>query len=314
MCAPSGTSAGRERRAELGCGLVSRPNGAYTHVLVAEVLEPVREGAGHEYPCELRRERLLVVVELALAEIATLDELAQPPEELRFERADREVPAVGRGVEAVAREAAREHPWDRLASQPVCDEVVGAVCHRDDEAGAESGSLALEQRSEHLRHRAERPGREIRDLQRRQLGRGVLERSGPAEIVDVVTGALLVPAAEPEPGDRAVDGAVGHVVRSHPEPGGDARSEAFQHDVGAGAEHLREGSVVRQVTDDGLAAFAQRGVPRRCRRPHRVAGGRLDANDARAEARELAGRVRPGEIAREVDDQRSGERLHAGGA
>ena len=48
------------------------------------------------------------------------------------------------------------------------------------------GALALEERGEHLRHGAERAGREVGDLDRREPGRGVLEHTGPAEVVDVV--------------------------------------------------------------------------------------------------------------------------------
>ena len=123
---------------------------------------------------------------------ASLDELAEPPEELRLERTDRQLAAVGGPVEAVAREPAREHARDGLASEPVRDEVVRAVGHRDDDARAASRTRAFEERREHLRDRAERSGREIGDLDRRQLGRGVLEHARPAEVVDVVPGALLV--------------------------------------------------------------------------------------------------------------------------
>ena len=54
---------------------------------------------------ELRGERFLVVVVLPICELGPVEELAQPREELRLERADRELAAVGGRVDAVAGEA-----------------------------------------------------------------------------------------------------------------------------------------------------------------------------------------------------------------
>ena len=41
-----------------------------------------------------------------------------------------------------------------------------------------------------------------------------------------------------------------------------------------------------------------------------VALGRLDVNDSCAEAEQLPARERPGEVPREIDDEKSLERLH----
>ena len=116
--------------------------------------------------------------------------------------------------------------------------------------------------------------------------------------------ARAVPRVVTEARDRAVDGGVGHVVGTDAEPRRDAGPEALEHDVGARAERLREAGVVREVADDRLGARAKRGVPRGRGRAHRVAARRLDPDDARAEPPELATRVRAGEEAREVDDER----------
>ena len=70
----------------------------------------------------------------------------------------------------------------------------------------------------------------------------------------------------------------------------------------------------RRAMRDGLAARAKGRIPRGRRRSHRVPLRRLHPDDARAEPRQLAARVRAGKVAREVDDQRSCQRLHAGGA
>ena len=55
---------------------------------------------------------------------------------------------------------------------------------------------------------------------------------------------------------------------------------------------------------------AERRVPGRSRRAHRVAGRRLDVDDTRTEPEELAARVGARQVAREVDDEVSCERLH----
>ena len=127
-------------------------------------------------------------------------------------------------------------------------------------------------------------------------------------------GPQAVPIVVAEAGDRAVDGRLRDVVGADAETFGDAGAEALEDDVGPRAERSRECSFGGEVADDGLAPGAERGVPRRRRRPHRVAARRLDPHDASSEACELAARVRAGQVAREVDDERSRERLHGGGA
>ena len=94
-----------------------------------------------------------------------------------------------------------------------------------------------EQRGDDL-ERGGQPARgEVGDLDGRQRPRCVGERAGPAEVVDVVTGALLVAVAGTEDGDRAEDGRVRH---SDAEPLEHAGAEAVEDDVGAGAEGVGE--------------------------------------------------------------------------
>ena len=106
--------------------------------------------------------------ELALGQLGPPDQLAEPDEELRLERADGQVAAVGGLVDPVAGEPAGEEARQRVAAEPVRDEAVRAVRHRDRQPGAAAGALALEQRGQDLRHGAERAGGEVGGLERRQ--------------------------------------------------------------------------------------------------------------------------------------------------
>ena len=71
----------------------------------------------------------------------------------------------------------------------VRDQPVRPVGHRDHEPAPAAGPPALDQRGEDLRHRAERPRREVGDLDRRVGGSGVREHARPAEVVEVVARA-----------------------------------------------------------------------------------------------------------------------------
>ena len=121
-------------------------------------------------------------------------------------------------------------------------------------------------------------GREVGDLDGRHRRRRVGERAGPAEVVEVVARALLVPAARAEAGDRAVDGVRSRVVRADAEPRRDARAEAFEHDVRARDERTRQLSagVGLEIADDRLLAGVERVVPRRS--ASRAAGRRPAAS------------------------------------
>ena len=118
-------------------------------------------------------------------------------------------------------------------------------------------ALAHEQRRQDLADGGERAGGEVREWQRRQPGRGVGEQPGPADVVEVVAGALLVPSAEAEAGDGAVDGRPGRVLRPDAEACGHAGPEALDDDVGAPDERLPSaGSALRSHETDSLPALS----------------------------------------------------------
>ena len=219
------------------------------------------------------------------------------------------MPAVGGLVDAVAGETAGEQSRPGLV-EAMRDEAMRAVHHRDDKAGALACAFALEQGGEDLRHCAECARREVGDREGRQGRRGVPEHSGPAEVVQVVPRALLVAPAESEAGDRAVDGALRDLLGTDAQPGCDAGPERLEHDVRLGDELERRRRILLEVDLDRLLAGAQSRVPGRSCATQRIPSGRLDADDARAELEQLARRERAGEIAAEVDDQHSAQRLH----
>jgi hypothetical protein len=115
-----------------------------------------------------------------------------------------------------------------------------------------------------------------------------------------------------EPGEGAVDDPVGHVVGADAEPRSDAGPEALQHDVGAGAERAGDVGLCLQVADDRLGSRVQGVVPAGRGRPHRVAVRRLDPDDPRAQAPQLARGVCARQVAREIDDEPARERFHRG--
>lgn len=113
--------------------------------------------------------------------------------------------------------------------------------------------------------------------------------------------------------DGAVDRPCRNVFRTDSEPRRHVGPEAFDDDVGPCAERARKRRVRREVADDGFGSGAQGRVPGLSARPHRVAARWLDTDDAGAEPRELAARIRAGQVAGEVDDERVGQWLHAAG-
>ena len=185
-----------------------------------------------------RRQALLSLgIELARGELGPLDQLAQPREELRLERPDRQVPSVCGRVDPVAGEAAREEARERITAQPVRDEAVRAVRHRDRQPGAAAGARALEQCREDLGDRAERACCEVGRLKRRQARRGVFEHARPAEVVQVVTCASRMRPLGSESRDRAVDRASpgrrpGRRRAARPRPAGSLRGSRLRGRAG----------------------------------------------------------------------------------
>ena len=189
-------------------------------------------------------------------------------------------------------------------------ETVRAVRHRHDEPRSVARALPLEQRGEDLRHGGERARTQIGGLDRRQGRCGVRERARPAEVVQVVAGTQRVTALDAEARERAVDDAVGDVVRTDAETRGDPGPEALEHDVGAGAERAAELGLGLEVADDRLLARVERRVPLRRDRPQRVAVGGLEPDDAGAEAEQLAACKWARQVPCQVDDEEPRQRLH----
>ena len=261
---------------------------------------------------QLVGECFLVGVELALRELGTSDQLAQPAEERRLERRDGQPLFVGGRVDPVARKSAGEQAWHRLAREPVRCEPMRAVRHGDHDVRTPTRALAHEQRGEDLGDGRERTRREVGDLHRRRRRRGVREYAGPAEVVEVVRGAPRMRLFHAEAGDRAVHRRLRHVVRPDAEPRGDARAKALEHDVGMRDECPPESRFRLQVADHRFLSGVQCVIPGRCDRARRVAGRRLEPDDTRPEPQQLPARERTRQIAGEIDDQEPVQWPHAG--
>ena len=222
--------------AEVGARFLERRDRAGADLLAVEQREPLGERPRREHRGELCPQRILSLRVLVGGELGPAEKLAEPREEDRFESAHREPPPVRGRVDGVAGEPACQEPRERVAVDPVRHEVVRAVRQRDDETRAVTRSLPCEQSGQDLGDRAERARGEIGDLDGRRRGRGVRERSRPAEVVEVVSDARRMPSLEPEAGDRAMDDLRWHVVGADPESRGDTWPESLDDDVGAPAE------------------------------------------------------------------------------
>ena len=180
VCAPSGGAVPRAGPPNAAAPSASVATGPTQTSSPSKALEPLGERPRGERGGQLGPELLLLVAVLPLGELGPPEQLAEPPEEHRLERADGQVPPVGAGVDPVARERAGEEPAVRLAAEPVRAQPVRAVGHRDDDVRALARALALEQGGEDPAHRVERARGEIRERQRRQPGRRVGERARPS--------------------------------------------------------------------------------------------------------------------------------------
>lgn len=284
---------------------------ANAHVFAVEELQPLGERPCLEHGGQLGSERVLTIrIELARGELGPSDQLAQPPEELGLERPHRQMPGVGGRVDPVAGKAAREEARERIAAQPVRDEAMRAVRHRDRQPGAAAGACPVEERSEDLGHGAECARCEVGRLERRQVRRGVLEDTSPAEVVQVVPSSRRVRPFGSEPRDRAVDRGLRDVAGTDTEPLRDAGPEAFEDHVGAAEQGSRKLKIRFQVDRDRLLAGVQRLVPGLGDTSHRVAVRLLEPHHPRAEPQQLAGRERARQVAGQVDDEHPCERLH----
>ena len=102
------------------------------------------------------------------------------------------------------------------------------------------------------------------------------------------------------------------MLRADAEPGRDARTERLEHDVRLAQELERRRGVALQVDLERLLPRAQRVVPGGGGAAHRIAAGRLDADDPRPELQQLARREGAGQVTTEINDQHPAQRLHFG--
>jgi hypothetical protein len=116
--------------------------------------------------------------------------------------------------------------------------------------------------------------------------------------------------ARAEACDRAVDGRISRALRPDPEPLGNSRPEAFEHDVGAFAKCGPELRIALAIPDERLLAGIERGVPAGCCRAQRIASRRFDAHDAGSKPKQLTACERPRQVAREIRDQDPRKWLH----
>ena len=211
VCAPRETSAGaratgRGRRAPRRV----RQPGRRTPPRRRRARATPRAGARRTRP-QLLSERLLVGRVLPRRELGALDELAEPREEHRLERPDGQVPAVGRLVDGVARETAREQARHGVS---------GARCATRSWAPwvIETTTCAPSP----VRSRASKAARIALTAPSAPAARSAICTGGrrgpcrqdacPAEVVEVVTDPQRMPTVEAEAGDRAIDDRAGHVL------------------------------------------------------------------------------------------------------
>jgi hypothetical protein len=251
-------------------------------------------------------ERRLIVLVLTFDEILAVDQLAQALPELRFHGSDRQEAAVGARVDPVASKLPGQGAL-ALAVQAMRCKAVGVMGHRHGDVAAATTPLALEQRRHDLDDGVQRTTREVRDLHRRQRGRGVFEQPGPPGVVQIVSRPSVTRA---EAGDRAVHDGLRHIACADAEPLCDTGAKALEYDVRTRTQRASECGVTLQIPDNGLLPRIQRGVPGGRNVAQRIAGGRLDPDDARAALEKLAACKRPGKVAREVRYEDPGECLH----
>ena len=217
---------------------------------------------------------------------------------------------VRRRVDPVAREATGKEGRHGLTgsanAQPgLC---VRAVSHGDDDARACPRAGALEQSGEDLRHRSERPCGEIGDRGRREswcrVPRTPAIRDSRRRALREGDGSHRRRSL-----DRAVHRVVWDVVWPDAEALSHSRPEALHHDVGSCAERLCERGVdCRSQTTDSLPSRKAVSQAVACRRD-RPPGG--STRTMRAPSRRARGSRTRRQVAREVDDERVGQRLHA---
>ncbi len=243
------------------------------------------------------------------------DALDQRRPELRLERADADVLAVGGLVEVVPGRAAVEQA-SRAASAV---EAHRREARRDgvevrravDDRGVDDLSLpagaCLEERGEDPDHEVRRPAAEVAEQVAREV-RAVavlaeaVEGAGDRDVVHVVAGHLrprsvLAPAGHPAVDQPRVAGQAR--VGAEPEPLGRAGPQALDQDVGALDEpqHRLDGGRLLEVEGDARAAAVEQVRPPQ---PEHPAARPVDPDHVGAEVGEQHARVRPRPDARDL--------------
>ena len=246
--------------------------------------------------------------------------------ELRLDRADRHVLAVGALVDVVVVRARVEHVHAALGD--VVDAHVverpeerhqgrGAVDHRGVDHLTLAAAARLEQRAHHAERQEHAAAAEVADEVERRHRRlagapDVGQGPGERDVVDVVSGGMRVGAGLPPSGHASVHqlrvAAEAH-VGAETQPLHHAGPEALDQRVGARHEVEQGGDAVGvlEVDRDVATAAPQHVAVGRVGRRTAHRAGPLDPDDVGAEIGQEHRRERPGPDARQLDHADAGE-------
>ena len=107
MCSPSAAARPRRLHAEVGGRLGGSRDRPHAHVFSVEQRQPLFQRLRRENVGERGGDVVLVLVVLPVRELGPADELAEPREEPRLERGERQPPSVAARIDRVAGEAVR---------------------------------------------------------------------------------------------------------------------------------------------------------------------------------------------------------------
>ena len=267
----------------------------------------------------------LVELELAGRLVLDAEQLDELGEELRLQRADGHVLAVGGLVDVVERRATVEQVAGPALVEGSGGEERGEhdveVCGAVDDRGVDhlplSRHLALEQCGQDADDEVRRSAAEVADQVRGELRlllhlAQAVQSAGDRDVVHVVAGglaprAVLAPAGHPAVDQPRVAGVAD--VGADAEPLGDARTHALDQDVGVGDEvedDLRGTRVLEVQRHAGASAVEQVVAAA----GEQLAARPLDPDHVGAEVGQDRAGVRAGADAGDLDDldaaQRSG--------
>ena len=307
----------------LGLDLAERQHRRHAGVGVGEDLRPVvavlgGDGLGDRGAQLGPAAHVVLVGQVGTVEAQPLEHLGV---ELRLDRADRDVPAVGAGVGVVVRGAAVEHvdaalvgPHAVLAEAPDhLRQHARAVDHRGIDHLALARGLPLPQRGEDADEQEHRPAAEVAgQVQRRDRPfAGAADRVQHAverDVVDVVSGLQAPRPGLAPPRHAAVDQPLVDlraVFGSEAESLGDAGPQSLDQDVGLGDQLQDEFTALVGLEVRGHRAAVAQGSFAFCRRDAAQFSGPLDAHDVGAEIAEDHRSVRTWADAGQFDDAQS---------